>query len=56
MNNRMNNYNHNNNQQTMRNMNTYQVPKQEIQIENDSGKIDELAGEIYQIIEKKYPK
>ena len=54
MNNRMNQFDQYQNQ----NMNMNQMPKQEKPnpVENDSSKIDELAGEIYQIIEGKYPK
>ena len=43
----------------MRNMNmnsSNQMQKQEKSNNDDSSKIDELAGDIYQIIEGKYPK
>ena len=57
MNNR-NNFDQNQNQ-NMGNMNMNQMPVQAQQpnsAENDSTRIDELAGVIYQIIEEKYPK
>ena len=51
--------NRNNNFDQTPNLNMNQIPNQQNQQkqeENDSTRIDELAGVIYQIIEEKYPK
>jgi len=54
--NNRNNFDQNPNMRNMNMNSSNQMQKQEKSNNDDSSKIDELAGDIYQIIEGKYPK